>query len=94
MKKVINWQLITKSKRKQIAGDNTWENTECIPLQYKIGDKVLRIKGVFEESTPRIKAIVIELLLCIQMVGLPLLKVQSTKLFQLEILNRILEINI
>ena len=44
MKKVINWQLITKNKRKQIARNNTRENTEHIPHQYKIGDKVLCIK--------------------------------------------------
>ena len=44
MKKVINWQLITKNKRKQIARDNTQENTEHITHQYKVGGKVLRIK--------------------------------------------------
>ena len=44
MKKVINWQLITKNKRKQIVHNKTRENIECIPHQYKIGDKVLRIK--------------------------------------------------
>ena len=44
MKKVINWRLITKNKRKQIACDNTRENTERIPYQYKVGDEVLRIK--------------------------------------------------
>ena len=44
MKKVINWRLITENKRKQIARDNTRENTERIPYQYKVGDEVLRIK--------------------------------------------------
>ena len=44
MKKVINWQLITDNKRRQIACDNAWENTERIPHQYKIGDEVLRAK--------------------------------------------------
>ena len=41
---MINWQLITENKRKQIACDNARENTERIPHQYKIGDEVLRIK--------------------------------------------------
>ena len=36
--------VITKNKCKQIARDNALENTERIPHQYKIGDKVLRIK--------------------------------------------------
>ena len=31
MKKVINWQLITKNKCKQIACNNACENTERIP---------------------------------------------------------------
>ena len=62
---------MTKNKRKQIARDNKRENTECIPHQYKIGDKVLRIIGVFEESTPNIKVILIRLLRCIQTVQLP-----------------------
>ena len=44
MKKVINWQLITNNKRRQIAQDNVQENTEHIPHHYKIGDKVLHIK--------------------------------------------------
>ena len=74
MKKVINWQLITKNKRKQVVRDNTQENTECIPHKYRVGDEVLRIKGVFEESTPNIKVTLIKLLLCIQMVRLPLHK--------------------
>ena len=50
MKKVINWQLITKNKRKQIARDNTQENTERIPHKYSVGDEVLRIKrGVWRK---------------------------------------------
>ena len=44
MKKVINWRLITENKRKQIAHDNTRENTERIPYQYKVGDEVLCTK--------------------------------------------------
>ena len=44
MKKVINWQLINKNKRKQIVRNNTRKNTERIPHKYKIRDKVLRIK--------------------------------------------------
>ena len=44
MKKVINWQLITKNKRKQIVRNNTRENTERIPHEYRVGDEVLRIK--------------------------------------------------
>ena len=44
MKKVINWQLITKNKRKQIAQDNTRENTERIRHEYRVGDEVLCIK--------------------------------------------------
>ena len=35
---------MTENKRKQIARDNARENTERIPHQYKIRDKVLRIK--------------------------------------------------
>ena len=35
---------MTKNKRKQITRDNTRENTEHIPHQYKIGDEVLCIK--------------------------------------------------
>ena len=85
MKKMINWQLMTKNKHKQIARDNKWENTECIPHQYKIGDKVLRIIGVFEESTPNIKVILIRLLRYIQMVQLPLHKAWNTGLYLLEI---------
>ena len=42
--KMINWQLMTENKRKQIARDNAQENTEHIPHQYKVGDKVLCIK--------------------------------------------------
>ena len=44
IKKVINWQLITENKRKQIARDNIRENTERIPHKYQVGDEVLRIK--------------------------------------------------
>ena len=44
MKKMINWQLMTKNKRKQITRDNARENTEHIPHQYRIEDEVLRIK--------------------------------------------------
>ena len=35
MKKMINWQLMTENKWKQIARDNARENTEHIPHQYK-----------------------------------------------------------
>ena len=35
MKKVINWQLITNNKLKQIACDNIQENTERIPTNIK-----------------------------------------------------------
>ena len=41
---MINWQLMTENKRKQIARDNARENMERIPYQYKIGDEVLRLK--------------------------------------------------
>ena len=44
MKKVINWQLMTENKLKQIARDNARENTERIPHKYNIGDEVLRTK--------------------------------------------------
>ena len=44
MKKVINWQLITENKRKQVARNNTQENTEHIPHKYRVGDEVLHIK--------------------------------------------------
>ena len=41
---------MTEKKRKQIARDNKRENTEHIPHQYKIGDKVLHIKrGVWRK---------------------------------------------
>ena len=43
-KKLINWQLITENKRKQIARDNIRENTERIPHKYQVGDEVLCIK--------------------------------------------------
>ena len=44
MNKVINWQLMTDNKRKQIARDNARENTGRIPHTYKIGDEVLQLK--------------------------------------------------
>ena len=44
IKKVINWQLITKNKCKQIARDNIRENTECIPHQYIKGEEILCVK--------------------------------------------------
>ena len=43
MKKAINWKLITDNKRKQIARDNTRENTRRIEHTYNVGDEVLRI---------------------------------------------------
>ena len=55
-KKVINWQLITKNKRKQIACNNTWENTECIPHEYKVGDEVLRIKRGVQRKYSKYKS--------------------------------------
>ena len=41
IKKVINWKMITENKRKQIARDNTCENTGHIPHTYNKGDEVL-----------------------------------------------------
>ena len=55
MKKIINWQLITENKRKQIARDNVRENTERIPHQYKVGDEVLRIKRSVQRKYSKYK---------------------------------------
>ena len=56
MKKVINWQLITDNKHKQIACNNAQENTERIPHQYKIGDKVLHIKRSIQRKYSKNKS--------------------------------------
>ena len=56
MKKVINWQLITNNKRKQIARDNAHENTECISHQYKIGDEVLSLKRIIQRKYSKNKS--------------------------------------
>ena len=44
LKKVINWKAITDNKRKQIARDNARENAVRIDHEFKVGDRVLRIK--------------------------------------------------
>ena len=56
IKKVINWQLITNNKCKQIACNNARENTECIPHQYKIGDEVLRLKRSIQRKYSKNKS--------------------------------------
>ena len=44
--------MITENKRKQIARDNTRENTGLIPHKYNKGDKVLRLKrGIKKKYT-------------------------------------------
>ena len=49
-------QLITNNKRKQIARDNAHENTECIPHQYKIGDKVFHLKRSIQRKYSKNKS--------------------------------------
>ena len=56
MKKVINWQLITNNKCKQITCDNARENTERIPHQYKIEDEVLRFKRSIQRKYAKNKS--------------------------------------
>ena len=44
IRKVINWKLITDRKREQVRRDNDRENSQRIPHEYQIGDKVVRLK--------------------------------------------------
>ena len=44
IRKVINWKLITDRKREQVRRDNDRENSQRIPHEYQIGDKVVCLK--------------------------------------------------
>ena len=56
MKKAINWKLITDNKRKQIARDNSRENTKRIEHTYNVGDEVLRLKRGIKRKYSRHKS--------------------------------------